>query len=138
MDNAPEMTSKAMFLWSLKTGVRLRFIQPSTPMQNGSVESLNGRSLRPAHRRHDTRPYYSPKHPPSERIGFGGKVRPTLANLEGAAQMGDSFPLGAEPTVLPQRLAEGGLVQHGLRQQLLQPSVRVHEAHANMATLPSA
>lgn len=26
MDNGPEMTSKAMFLRSLKTGVRLRFI----------------------------------------------------------------------------------------------------------------
>lgn len=44
MDNGPEMTSKAMFLWSLKTGVRLRFIQPGKPMQNGFVESFNGRS----------------------------------------------------------------------------------------------
>lgn len=43
MDNGPEMTSKAMFLWSLKTGVRLRFIQPGKPMQNGFVESFNGR-----------------------------------------------------------------------------------------------
>lgn len=43
MDNGSEFTSKAMFLWSLKTGVQLRFIQPGKPMQNGYAESLNGK-----------------------------------------------------------------------------------------------
>jgi putative transposase len=43
MDNGPEFTSKAMFLWSLRTGVRLQFIQPGKPMQNGYVESFNGK-----------------------------------------------------------------------------------------------
>lgn len=43
MDNGPEFTSKAMFLWSLKTGVQLRFIQPGKPMQNGYGESFNGK-----------------------------------------------------------------------------------------------
>lgn len=43
MDNGSEFTSKAMFLWSLKTGVQLRFIQPGKPMQNGYAESFNGK-----------------------------------------------------------------------------------------------
>jgi len=43
MDNGTEFTSKAMFLWSLRTGVRLQFIQPGKPMQNCYVESFNGK-----------------------------------------------------------------------------------------------
>jgi len=43
MDNGPECTSKAMFLWSQKTGVKLTFIQPGRPMQNGFIESFNGK-----------------------------------------------------------------------------------------------
>lgn len=43
MDNGPELTSKAMFLWSQRTGVTLRFIQPGKPIQNAFVESFNGR-----------------------------------------------------------------------------------------------
>ena len=43
MDNGPEMTSKAMFLWSQQSGVTLHFIQPGKPTQNAFVESFNGR-----------------------------------------------------------------------------------------------
>lgn len=43
MDNGPEMTSKAMFMWSQLTGVKLHFIQPGKPTQNAFVESFNGR-----------------------------------------------------------------------------------------------
>ncbi len=43
MDNGPEMTSKAMFIWSQQRGVRLHFIQPGKPTQNAFVESFNGR-----------------------------------------------------------------------------------------------
>jgi len=43
MDNGPECTSKAMFLWSERTGVKLVFIQPGKPMQNGFIESFNGK-----------------------------------------------------------------------------------------------
>lgn len=42
-DNGPEFTSKAMFFWQKASGVKLAFIQPGKPMQNGFVESLNGR-----------------------------------------------------------------------------------------------
>ena len=43
LDNGPEFTSKALFLWAQRTGVRLRFIQPGKPCQNALVESFNGK-----------------------------------------------------------------------------------------------
>ncbi len=43
LDNGPEGTSRAMFDWSGRTGVRLRFIEPGKPVQNAFVESLNGK-----------------------------------------------------------------------------------------------
>lgn len=43
LDNGPECTSKAMFLWSEKMGVKLSFIEPGKPMQNGFIESFNGK-----------------------------------------------------------------------------------------------
>ena len=42
-DNGPELTSKAMFLWSQRRGVKLHFIQPGKPTQNAFVESFNGK-----------------------------------------------------------------------------------------------
>lgn len=42
-DNGPELTSKAMFLWAQRAGVRLHFIQPGKPTQNAFVESFNGK-----------------------------------------------------------------------------------------------
>lgn len=43
LDNGPELTSKAMFLWSQRVGVKLSFIQPGKPIQNAFVESFNAR-----------------------------------------------------------------------------------------------
>lgn len=43
LDNGPEGTSQAMFEWSEKNGVALRFIEPGKPVQNAFVESFNGR-----------------------------------------------------------------------------------------------
>ncbi len=43
LDNRPEGTSRAMFEWSERTGVRLRFIEPGKPVQNAFIESFNGK-----------------------------------------------------------------------------------------------
>ena len=43
LDNGPEFTSKAMFFWAKRTGVRLHFIQPGKPTQNAFAESFNGK-----------------------------------------------------------------------------------------------
>lgn len=41
-DNGPEFTSKALDEWAYKNGVKLCFIEPGKPTQNGFVESFNG------------------------------------------------------------------------------------------------
>ena len=43
LDNGPEGASRAMFDWSERTGVLLRFIEPGKPAQNAFVESFNGK-----------------------------------------------------------------------------------------------
>ena len=43
LDNGPEGTSRAMFDWSERTGVRLHFIEPGKPVQDAFVESFNGK-----------------------------------------------------------------------------------------------
>lgn len=41
LDNGPEMISEALQTWANKHGVRLQFIQPGRPMQNGFIERFN-------------------------------------------------------------------------------------------------
>jgi putative transposase len=43
LDNGPELTGRALDEWAAEHGVRLRFIDPGQPRQNGVVESFNGR-----------------------------------------------------------------------------------------------
>ena len=43
MDNGTELTSKVMFFWSQRTGIKLNFIQPGKPTQNAFVGSFNGK-----------------------------------------------------------------------------------------------
>lgn len=43
MDNGPEFTSKALDEWAYQNGVQLKFIAPGKPMQNGYIESFNGK-----------------------------------------------------------------------------------------------
>jgi len=43
LDNGPELTSKALDQWAYERGVRLHFIDPGKPQQNGFIESFNGR-----------------------------------------------------------------------------------------------
>jgi len=43
VDNGPEFTSKMLQQWALANKVELDFIEPGKPMQNGLIESFNGR-----------------------------------------------------------------------------------------------
>ena len=42
-DNGSEFASKAMDAWSYQYGVQLEFIRPGKPIDNGYIESFNGR-----------------------------------------------------------------------------------------------
>lgn len=42
-DNGPEFTGRAFIGWAQSHGIRHPLIEPGRPMQNGYIESLNGR-----------------------------------------------------------------------------------------------
>lgn len=42
-DNGPEFTSRVLDQWAYEHGIRWHYIQPGRPMENGYVESFNGR-----------------------------------------------------------------------------------------------
>lgn len=43
VDNGSEFVSRAMEAWAIQTGVQLCFIRPGRPVENGFIESFNGR-----------------------------------------------------------------------------------------------
>ncbi len=43
VDNGTEFASKAMDLWAYQNGVHLDFIRPGKPVENGYIESFNGK-----------------------------------------------------------------------------------------------
>jgi putative transposase len=43
MDNGPEFTGKALDAWAYSQKVELSFIRPGKPMENGYIESFNGK-----------------------------------------------------------------------------------------------
>jgi putative transposase len=43
VDNGTEFTSKALDLWAYKNSVHLDFIRPGKPVENGYIESFNGK-----------------------------------------------------------------------------------------------
>ena len=43
VDNGTEFTSHAMENWAMDRGVHLAFIRPGRPVENGFIESFNGR-----------------------------------------------------------------------------------------------
>ena len=43
IDHGSEFTSKALEEWAWRRGVKLDFIRPGKPMENGHIESFNGR-----------------------------------------------------------------------------------------------
>ena len=42
-DQGPEFTARALDQWAYRNGITLKLIQPGKPMQNGYVESFNGK-----------------------------------------------------------------------------------------------
>jgi putative transposase len=42
-DNGPEFTGRALDQWAYENGVRLETIRPGRPMENGYIESFNGK-----------------------------------------------------------------------------------------------
>jgi len=42
-DNGPEFTSRVFMAWAFKHGIRHLLIEPGRPMQNGYIESFNGK-----------------------------------------------------------------------------------------------
>ena len=43
LDNGPEFISKALDQWAYQNGVKLNFIRPGKPTENGHIESFNGK-----------------------------------------------------------------------------------------------
>ena len=43
VDNGTEFCSKAVDGWAYRNGVKLEFIRPGRPVENGFIESFNGR-----------------------------------------------------------------------------------------------
>jgi putative transposase len=43
IDNGPEFTGRALDVWAAEQDVKLHFIEPGRPMQNGYIESFNGK-----------------------------------------------------------------------------------------------
>jgi len=43
VDNGSEFTSRAMDEWAYQNQVKLHFIEPGKPTQNGHIESFNGK-----------------------------------------------------------------------------------------------
>jgi putative transposase len=43
VDHGTEFTSRALEDWAYRRGVKLDFIRPENPLENGHIESFNGR-----------------------------------------------------------------------------------------------
>lgn len=43
LDNGSEFTGRALEIWAIRNGVQLYFIRPGRPVENGFIESFNGR-----------------------------------------------------------------------------------------------
>lgn len=43
VDNGPEFVSRALDQWAARQGIQLHFITPGKPMENGHIESFNGK-----------------------------------------------------------------------------------------------
>lgn len=77
-DNGTELTSNAILAWSKDHEVEWHYIAPGRPMQNGYVESFNGRTHRSDIRRRRTMPGSSPQPAPTLRNMEASRFRRLL------------------------------------------------------------
>ena len=117
LDNGPEGTSKAMFDWSERTGVRLRFIEPGKPVQNAFVESFNGkfrdeclnlhwfRSLRHAREEIDRWRYHYNTARPHSALGY---LSPTEFLIKTTAPALETLAVSALPLNTQSRPEDSG------------------------------
>ena len=108
VDNGPEFTSQAMDRWAYARDVKLSFIEPGKPMQNGYIESFNGKFrdeclnehwfMDVADAREITGAYridYNEERPHSSLEGLTPKEYAARTELPTAAPTGFDGPFGA-------------------------------------------
>jgi putative transposase len=130
VDNGPEFISSALTKWCKEQQIKLSYIQPGRPMQNGHVESFNGklrdeclnlhwfvtlaqaRAILAAWRRHynEERPHSSLGNRTPRDFVAGLPFAPQMMDrAERPAGQGDpagSLALGLDPPVVPRTEAE--------------------------------
>ncbi len=130
VDNGPEFVSSALTKWCAEQQIKLSYIQPGRPMQNGHVESFNGklrdeclnlhwfvtlvqaRAILAAWRRHynEERPHSSLGNRTPRDFVAGLPFAPKrMDRAERPAGQGDptgSLALGLDPPTVPRTPAE--------------------------------
>ena len=118
-DNGPEFTSRHFLVWCEEKGITVAHIQPGKPMQNGHVESFNGRfrdeclnhnwfrTLADARDKIERwRIEYNEERPHSS-LGYRTPEEFAKALSELTNRMGDKAPIPPEPPVAEERSQNG-------------------------------
>ena len=114
-DNGPEMTSRHYLAWGVENKIELLHIQPGKPMQNGHIESFNGklrdeclnvswfRNLFDARRKiaawrteyNETRPHSSLDYRTPAEFARAAAASPSLPCLDAPGSESQGNPTGA-------------------------------------------
>jgi transposase InsO family protein len=78
-DNGPEFSSRAFMAWANTHGIRHILIQPGRPMQNGYIESFNGKFRDEHLTSNGSRPCTRPGTPPPSGGRTATRSGPTAA-----------------------------------------------------------
>jgi putative transposase len=84
VDNGPELRGRDLDRWAYENGVKLFFIDPGKPMQNGSIESFNGRFREDRQHRCRSRPelVHEPARGAPHHRGLAARLQPAPAAHE--------------------------------------------------------